>query len=40
MAENLAYACAFCHLNKGSDLGSIIWRTGELIRFFNLRREQ
>lgn len=39
-AENLAYACIFCNINKGSDLGSIIWRTGELIRFFNPRREQ
>ncbi|WP_013322702.1 HNH endonuclease [Gloeothece verrucosa] len=38
--ENLAYACMFCNLNKGTDLGSIIWRTGELIRFFNPRRDQ
>ncbi|MGB3203467.1 MAG: HNH endonuclease signature motif containing protein [Crinalium sp.] len=39
-AENLAYACLFCNLNKGSDLGSIIWRTGELVRFFNPRRDR
>ena len=39
-SENLAYACMFCNLNKGTDLGSIIWRTGELIRFFNPRRDQ
>ena len=30
----------FCNLNKGTDLGSIIWRTGELIKFFNPRRDQ
>jgi hypothetical protein len=38
--ENLAYACIFCNLNKGTDLGSIVWRTGELIRFFNPRRDR
>lgn len=38
-AENLAYACLYCNLNKGADLGSIIWRTGDLVRFFNPRRE-
>lgn len=37
--DNLAYACIYCNLQKGSDLGSIIWRTGELIRFFNPRRD-
>ncbi len=36
-ADNLAYACLYCNLNKGTDLGSIIWRTGELVRFFNPR---
>ncbi len=35
--ENLAYACMYCNLNKGTDLGSIIWRSGELVRFFNPR---
>lgn len=39
-AENLAYACLYCNLNKGTDLGSIIWRTGDLVRFFNPRREK
>jgi hypothetical protein len=38
-AENLAYACLYCNLNKGTDLGSIIWRIGELERFFNPRRD-
>ncbi len=38
--ENLAYACLYCNLNKGTDLGSIIWRTGDLVRFFNPRRDR
>ncbi|MBD2181732.1 HNH endonuclease [Planktothrix sp. FACHB-1355] len=40
IAENLAYSCLYCNLNKGTDLGSIIWRTGELVRFFNPRRDR
>jgi hypothetical protein len=36
-AENLAYACAFCNRQKGSDIGSIVWQTGEFTRFFNPR---
>lgn len=35
--ENLAYACAFCNRNKGSDIGSITWQTGKFTRFFNPR---
>lgn len=35
--DNLAYACAFCNRQKGSDLGSILWETGDLVRFFNPR---
>jgi len=38
-ADNLAYACAFCNLHKGSDLGSVFRATGALVRFFNPRRE-
>lgn len=38
-ASNLCYACIFCNLQKGTDLGSINWQTGELIRFFNPRRD-
>ena len=38
-ANNFAYACAFCNLHKGTDLGSINWGTGELVRFFNPRRD-
>jgi len=37
--DNLAYSCVFCNLNKGTDLGSIVWQTGELVRFFNPRRD-
>lgn len=37
--DNLAYACAYCNRQKGSDLGSILWETGELVRFFNPRRD-
>ncbi len=36
-ADNLAYACAICNRQKGSDVGSIVWRTGEFIRFYNPR---
>jgi hypothetical protein len=38
-ADNLSYACIYCNLLKGSDLGSINWQTGELVRFFNPRRD-
>lgn len=37
--DNLAYACIFCNLQKGTDLGSINWQTRELVRFFNPRRD-
>jgi 5-methylcytosine-specific restriction endonuclease McrA len=37
-AENLGYACGFCNLHKGSDLGSLTVN-GELCRFFNPRRD-
>jgi hypothetical protein len=36
-ASNLAYACAFCNRAKGSDVGSIVQRTGAFVRFFNPR---
>lgn len=38
--DNLAYACVVCNRQKGSDLGSIIWETGDLVRFFNPRTDQ
>ena len=34
---NLGYVCSFCNRNKGSDIGSIVWRTGQFYRFFNPR---
>jgi hypothetical protein len=37
VAENLAYACLVCNRYKGSDLGSILVPSGDLIRFFNPR---
>jgi hypothetical protein len=38
-AENLAYACVFCNRYKGSDIGSIVWSTGEFSRFFSPRTD-
>ncbi|MBI2531083.1 MAG: HNH endonuclease [Deltaproteobacteria bacterium] len=38
-AENLAYACAFCNRSKGSDVGSLVQRTGAFVRFFNPRTD-
>ncbi len=38
-ADNLCYACIYCNLQKGTDLGSINWQNGELVRFFNPRRD-
>jgi len=38
--DNLAYACTVCNRRKGSDLGSLLRRTGELIRFFNPRTDE
>ena len=37
--ENLAYACLFCNRHKGTDVDSIHPSTGELIRFFNPRKD-
>ena len=39
LADNLCDACIFCNLQKGTDLGSINWETGEIVRFFNPRRD-
>lgn len=38
-ADNLAQACQPCNRDKGSDLGSIYWPTGQLVRFFNPRTD-
>lgn len=37
--NNLAYTCFICNRRKGSDIGSILWKTGDLIRFFNPRTD-
>jgi 5-methylcytosine-specific restriction endonuclease McrA len=39
-AENLAYACAFCNRNKGSDIGSVDPHSGNFVRFFNPRMDR
>jgi len=39
-AENLAYACAFCNRNKGSDIGSILEPNSSFVRFFNPRTDK
>jgi len=38
--DNLAYACSYCNRNKGSDIGSIVWKTQQFCRFFNPRVDQ
>jgi hypothetical protein len=40
LSENLANACVFCNQAKGTDIGSIHWDSGELIRFFNPRTDR
>lgn len=37
--SNLSYACIVCNRHKGSDLGSIEGRTGQLVRFYNPRKD-
>ena len=39
-ADNLGYACLFCNQAKGSDIGSIHWESGILVRFFNPRTDE
>jgi len=38
-AANLALACARCNRAKGPNLGSLDVETGELVRFFDPRRD-
>ncbi|MBM3224895.1 MAG: HNH endonuclease [Candidatus Tectomicrobia bacterium] len=38
--DNLAYTCQPCNRNKGSDLGSIDWPSGHLVRFFHPRTDR
>ena len=37
---NLAYVCGFCNRFKGSDIGSVLWETGEFNLFFNPRLDR
>lgn len=39
-ASNLAYACVFCNRYKGTDLGSIVVDSQEIVRFFNPRLDR
>jgi hypothetical protein len=39
LAHNLAYACLFCNLHKGSDVATFIPGTQTLVRFFNPRTD-
>lgn len=39
LSQNLAYACVFCNRFKGTDLGSLVTTTGQLVRFFNPRTD-
>jgi HNH endonuclease len=36
---NLAWSCPDCNRNKGTDIGSIDWSSGDLVRFFNPRTD-
>jgi hypothetical protein len=38
--SNLALACLLCNSNKGSDIASLSFRTGQLFPFFNPRNAQ
>lgn len=37
--DNLALACAYCNLHKGSNIASLAPGTGELVRLFNPRTD-
>ena len=39
-ADNLALACLFCNRQKGTDLGSILPGSDELVRLFHPRRDR
>ena len=38
--DNLAYACMPCNRHKGTDLGSVARATGELVRFYDPRKDR
>ncbi len=37
---NLAYACAICNWKKGTNLSSILFETGSIIRLFHPRKDE
>ena len=37
---NLAFACIYCNLYKGSDIASRVLETGELVPLFNPRKDR
>src|SRR6266446_7202166 len=39
-ADNLAWACACCNNNKGSDLGTLVGLPPHLVRLFHLRTDR
>src|SRR5204863_10117174 len=38
--DNLAWSCATCNLHKGSDLSSVDYETGRVVRLFDPRRNR
>lgn len=40
ISDNLALACGFCNINKGSDLGTFLDTPTQLVRFYNPRIDQ
>lgn len=38
--DNLAYACAICNINKGTDIATFLDDLDKPIRFFHPRRDQ
>jgi hypothetical protein len=39
-ADNLAFACSICNVNKGSDVATFLDNPEQSIRFFNPRRDR
>jgi hypothetical protein len=37
--DNLAWACYLCNQLKGSNLASVDWRTGQIVRLFHPRKD-
>lgn len=38
--SNLALSCPFCNRNKGSDVGSFLFKYNEFARFYNPRQDK